>query len=109
MKFNKIALSLTMLALMVLMAPIVFACEPPPPPPCEPGYSPGYWKHEIRAQLYDKGAKHYSPAEYWIIFGNTGFIDPYLVYDWLWDNDYKYMWLDIANAFNEAAGLGPYS
>lgn len=97
---------LALIALMVLMVPAALACEPPPP---EPGLSPGFWKHEIRAQLYDRGAKHYSPAEYWAIFDKTGFTDPNMVYMWLWDNDYKSMWLDIANAFNEAAGLGPYN
>jgi len=103
MKISRIVLGLAMLAFVV---PFVFACEPPPP---EPGLSPGYWKHEIRAQLYDRGAKHYTPDEYWAIFGETGFADPYEVYDWLWDNAYKSIWLDVANAFNEAAGLGPYN
>jgi hypothetical protein len=107
MRLKKVILGLAVLTLLVLMTSTALACEPPPP--LEPGHSPGYWKHEIRAQLFHRGAKHYSPAAYWAIFDATGFSDPNLVYEWLWDKDYKYMWLDVANAFNAAAGLGPYN
>ncbi|MDH5495430.1 MAG: hypothetical protein OEY24_07005 [Candidatus Bathyarchaeota archaeon] len=108
---RKVALGVTVFALMVLIVSPVFACEPPPP---EPGYSPGFWKHEVRAYVEGKGRLHHTMAEmesfesYIITYIDSGF-----TLSWanmaFWDKSMKSMWLTVANWFNEAAGLAPYT
>jgi len=111
MKLKKSALGLAAVVLTTLMVSVAFACEPPPPPP---GHSPGYWKHNVR--VYVRGIGSYSEGETAasmesyeaaIASAHQGF-----TLEWadmiFWDNDYKYMWLTVANWFNEAAGLAPY-
>lgn len=111
---KKIALALIAAALTLLMAPVVFACEPPPPPPQEPGLSPGFWKHDVRAKLYRIGRLHYSDSDIEAFEAYIGeYISPGFTLEWahivFWDKEYKYMWLTVANWFNEAAGLAPYN
>jgi len=111
MKLSRIALGFAMLALVV---PFAFACEPPPPPP--PGHSPGYWKHNVR--VYCRGIAHYNNEE------STSTMEAYEAYIianidsgftlcWadmvMWNNAFKSIWITVADYFNEAAGLGPYN
>jgi len=112
MKLKNLALGLTAVMLTAMMISIAFACEPPPPPP---GHSPGYWKHNVR--VYVEGRGSYSgeetPALMESYEATIAGAHPGFTLEWanmiFWDTDYKYMWLTVANWFNEAAGLAPYS
>ncbi len=119
MKAKKIVVGLTLLALVVLMVPPVFANGDERPP----GYSPGYWKHQLKAMFNGRGHMHEEgnmedyedtianemntsaindlsgdPSQFELRDAFEAFIDP----------SYNHMWLTIANWFNEAAGRKPY-
>jgi len=109
MRLNKVVLGLAVLTLMV---PFAFACEPP----LEPGYSPGYWKHNVRVYVEDRGSysggETAASMEYYasVIAGaHSGFTLEWanMVF-WSKDKTLKSMWLTVANWFNAAAGLAPY-
>jgi hypothetical protein len=52
MKGKYLSLILLPLLLITLALPVAAAqCLPPPPPPCTPGYTPGFWKHNIGVYL----------------------------------------------------------
>lgn len=121
MRLNKKALGLTGLALIILMVPLVLANGVPPP---ELGYSPGYWKHQLKAHYNGRGHMQESwedmlyYEEYidmWIDTGDIEYLDGtagFTLYDaYLAFNDpsWNHMWTTIANWFNEAAGLAPYT
>jgi hypothetical protein len=106
MKANKAVLFSTALALVALLVPFVFACEP--------GYSPGFWKHNVR--VYVEGQGSYSEGmsaallesyESIIAGAHPGFTleGANTIF---WDKEYRHTWLDVANWFNTAAGLDPY-
>jgi len=108
MKIRKSALGLAAVTLTALMVSIAFACELPP------GHSPGYWKHNVR--VYVEGVGSYSGSETAATMESyeaaIASAHPGFTLEWanmiFWDNAYKYMWLTVANWFNEAAGLAPY-
>jgi len=108
MKLRKFALGLTAVTLTALMVSMAFGCELPP------GYSPGYWKHNVK--VYVEGIGSYSgyesaatmeAYEAAIASAHPGFTLE-LANMIFQDKDYKYLWLPLANAFNAAAGLAPY-
>ena len=121
MKTSKIALGLTGLILIVLMVPMVFANGNGERPP---GYSPGYWKHQLKAMFNQRGRMQEE--------GNMGDYEDYIAneidtssinglagdptqfelrdaFEAFTDPSYNHMWLTIANWFNDAAGLAPYT
>ncbi len=113
MKIRKIIISLAALTLLALAVSNTFAAYA-----CPPGLSPGYWKHNVK--VYCGGPGHYSgdPKEtdasmenYESIIQGWGY--PWFTLEWanerFQNNQYKNLWLDLANAFNAAAGRLPYS
>ncbi len=125
MRLNKIALGLAALTLIVLMVPFVFANGVPPPP--EPGYSLGYWKHQLKAHYNGRGhmqvswedMEDYACAIDWELKslgqieefdydGDGDFTtwDAYLAFN---DPSWNHKWTPIANWFNWAAGYAPYT
>jgi hypothetical protein len=86
--------------------------------PCaRPGLSPGYWKHNVN--VYNGGHGSYSgdphitptQLEAYAAYIKANF-EPSFSLAWaqtrFQNNQYKNMWLTIANWFNAAAGLAPY-
>ena len=71
----------------------------------EPGYSPGYWKHQCKAYVYGRGHLHedietlagmlFMTVEEALEIFTTG-------------NNSDGTWTDLGNLFNWAAGYGPY-
>jgi len=108
MKTNKIALALTGLVLMVLMVPLVFANGNG-----EPGYTPGFWKHNIGVYLGE------NPGEY-SAFNDGTKVDAEILEGLGIDLQAAYAALsakgpgsdtvraDMANDLNTAAGFGPF-
>ena len=111
MRTNKIALALTGITLMVLMVPLVFANGNGERPP---GYSPGYWKHQLKAHYNDRGHMQESwqnmmNYEAYIQSTYEPSFTLYGAYLDFTDPSMNHMWLTIANWFNDAAGLAPYT
>lgn len=118
MKISKIALGSTLAALLILMVPLAFANGNG-----GPGYSPGYWKHQLKVMFNGRGHMqedvadmeayaayiddHIDTGDIEMLDGFPGFEleDAYLAFT---DTSYNHMWTTIANWFNEAAGLEPY-
>jgi hypothetical protein len=114
MRTNKIALALTGVILMVLMVPPVFANGNGNG---EPGYTPGFWKHNIGVSL------GYNPGRYSAFSDGTkltevmleGYADAIPV---TLEEAYEALSAkgpgmdtvraDMANAFNTEAGYGPF-
>jgi hypothetical protein len=113
MKLRRIALGIAALTVMVLLVSTASACEP--------GLSPGYWKHNVK--VYNGGPGHYSgdPKESdtsmegyaAIILGTSDHAQIVAYLDWVndmfQDSAHNDMWLELANLFNAAAGRLPYS
>jgi hypothetical protein len=126
-------LSVTMLA--ILVAAVLVAT---PVSACELGLSPGFWKHNVNVYCGGHGSYsgdifgspqggngingHITPGQLeWYAAVHLNPIVPSLpthaeIVAFLndcnskfQDNAYKDMWLTIANWFNEAAGLAPYT
>ena len=91
-----------LLSIMLLAIPTAFACEPPP----EPGHSPGYWKHQCQVWVTGRGHLHETNIEWLATQTSAG--DVYAAYAIFKDPGLNWMWLDLANEFNAAAGYGPY-
>ncbi len=74
----------------------------------EPGYSPGYWKHQCKAYVLERGRLHYTRAELEDFAAEFGYevMDAYL--EFTTGNNSGGAWTDLANLFNDAAGLDPY-
>jgi len=114
MKANKIVLGLTVLALVVLMVPSVLANGNGERPP---GYSPGYWKHQLKAHYNDRGHMQESWDDMlaYEAFIQTNYDAGFTLYGAYLDftdtsmNNSEDAWLTIANWFNDAAGLAPYT
>jgi hypothetical protein len=82
------------------------------------GLSPGYWKHNVNVYNGGRGSysgdPHITPAqlEAYAAYIKTNF---YSGFSLAWaqsrfqNNQYKDMWLTIANWFNAAAGRAPYT
>jgi len=112
MKLRKTILALTFLAVFAMFVNATYACCH-----CKPGLSPGYWKHNVRVYVEGIGSYSGDPKETAtsmedyeaeIALVHSGF-----TLEWanekFQDNQYKSMWLTIANWFNRAAGRSPYS
>jgi len=113
MKLKRPILALTFLAVAVLFVNTVYGCCY-----CKPGLSPGYWKHNVKVYCGGPGSYSGDPHEtdatmegYEAYIGAHG--HPTFTLEWanerFQDNQYKSMWLTIANWFNRAAGRSPYS
>jgi hypothetical protein len=120
MKIGKLALSSTLIAVVVLMIPLAFANGNGNG---EPGYSPGYWKHQLKVMFNGRGHMQESLTDMEMyadyidgmidtgdiesLDGSLGFTneDAFLAFT---DTSYNHMWTTIANWYNEAAGLEPY-
>ena len=72
----------------------------------EPGYSPGYWKHQCKVWILGRGRLH--EAELDDLADSFGYtvMDAYL--EFTTGNNSDGAWTDLANQFNDAAGLDPY-
>jgi hypothetical protein len=121
MRLKKIALGSTVIMLLALLVPMVFANGELPP-----GYSPGYWKHQLKVMFNGRGrmqeAGNMFDYEDYIadnidtsaIEGLSGdpnefeLEDAFLAFTDTSMNNSEDAWLTIANWFNEAAGLEPY-
>jgi hypothetical protein len=111
MKTKKLAIGLMLVALVAMMIPTVLANGQR-----DPGYSPGYWKHQLKVEYTGRGRAQVSwddmeDYEAYIIAN----LDPtftlegaYLDFTDKTMNNSEDAWLIIANYFNEAAGLEPY-
>lgn len=107
-----------------------------PPPPLEAGHSPGYWKHQFNAYYEGKGnpqeawgdlesytgkinAYYGSTPPYFEGYplppvssfdhnndGAFGTEDAHYMFT---DSEHHTLWLGLANWYNWASGLGPYS
>ena len=123
MKSKKIVIGIAAVALLALMISNVYAhCG------CHPGLSPGYWKHNVK--VYNGGPGAYSaPFEdhpHETSESMLGYADVILgPEDQTLEQENAYLvwangifqskdplvragWLDLANAFNAAAGYNPY-
>jgi hypothetical protein len=113
MRTNKIALALTGIILMGLMVPLVFANGNGG----EPGYTPGFWKHNIGVAL------GYNPGRYSAFNDGTKLTEVMLedyadIVEVALEDAYEALSAkgpgmdtvraDMANAFNAAAGYGPF-
>ncbi len=128
MKSKRIAIGIAAVTILALMISSVYAGTG-----CPPGLSPGYWKHNVK--VYNGGPGHYSAQEEGMdhetdetMLGYAtailGFVNPYGITippgltpeEFLaWANNifqnkqtYPGEWLNLANAFNSAAGRSPY-
>jgi len=119
MKLSKLAFGSALIALVVLMIPLAFANGNGG----EPGFSPGYWKHQLKVMFNDRGHMQETLADMDMYAGfiddyiDTGGIelldgfpgfeneDAFLAFS---DTSYNHMWTTIANWYNEAAGRDPY-
>jgi len=127
MKKSLMVSGLTGLALLLIVIPLVFSNGDPDPPPCEPGYSPGFWKHQLKAHYNDRGHIHVPFA---IMETFAADIDSELkslgeVDDFDYDEDgsfttmdtflaftdptWNHKWTPLGNWFNWAAGYAPYT
>jgi hypothetical protein len=86
--------------------------------PLLPGLSPGYWKHNVNVYNGGRGSysgdPHITPAQL-VTYAAYIKANFYSGFSLAWantqfqDNQYKNMWLAIANWFNAAAGRAPYT
>ena len=72
----------------------------------EPGYSPGYWKHQCKAWVTGRGRLHREDLD--VLAGLVGIpiVDAYEIFTT--GNNADGRWTDLANQFNAAAGYGDY-
>ncbi len=112
--------ALLLISLLITEVAANGGCPPPPlPPPCKPGRSPGYWKHNVRIHVEDGPASYsgdphetdQTMEEYETliqIYFYPGFTLEManMIFQ---NNQYKSLWLPLANAFNAASGRAPYS
>jgi len=114
MRLKKIALGATVIMLFALLVPIVFANGNGNG---GPGYTPGFWKHNIGVAL------GYNPGSYSAFNDGTKLTEIMLedyadIVGVTLEEAYEALTAkgpgmntvraDMANAFNDAAGLGPY-
>jgi hypothetical protein len=113
-----------------MMATPVMACR------CRrPGKSPGWWKHQFKAHIEDKGKPHVSwgslegwaeeiddfwgedppwffgynlPWVHLLDYDNDGDFATDDAYGIFTDTDWNYMWTRLANWFNQVSGRRPY-
>lgn len=136
MKFAKLFVALSVIALTSMLVPSAFACcascscpDPcddeccPCPPPCTPGFTPGFWKHNIAVALeYSDGA--FSAFSGGPLDGEKCSVDllntlagivgvsleeAYEVMSTGGGGAIAQARIDMANAFNAAAGYGPFA
>ena len=113
MRLSKIALVSTAIALLVLMVPLVFANGNGERPP---GYSPGYWKHQLKAHYDERGRmqESWNDMLFYEAFIQVNhepsftLLGAYLDFTDTSMNNSEDAWLTIANWFNDAAGRAPY-
>lgn len=128
MNKKKMLIGISAVALLALMISNVYAGAS-----CPPGLSPGYWKHNVK--VYNGGPGHYSAQEEgmdhetdasMLAYAKAilGYSNPYGItipagltpaQFLAWANGifqskqtYPGQWLNLANAFNSAAGRNPY-
>jgi hypothetical protein len=123
---KKLLISVVAVAFVAMMIANVYAnCEPPPcpPPPCEtPGFSPGFWKHNFRVYLGLTNGK-YSAFEGGELDGvkvtadmledfadivEVTLEEAYAAVSAKGGPPNNMIRADMANAFNDAAGYGPF-
>jgi hypothetical protein len=115
MRFRKILVGVLGIALLAMLVSSVSAgcyhrCY------CKPGKSPGYWKHNVRVYVEDQGSYSGTPKETdWKMEYYESRIQsryPWFTLEWanerFQNNQYKDVWLWLANLFNWAAGRAPY-
>jgi len=114
MRLKKIALGSTVIMLLALMVPMVFANGNGNG---EPGYTPGFWKHNIGVAIGENpgGYSAFSDGTKLTEVMLQGYADLVPVtlpeaYEALSAKGpgMNTVRADMANAFNDAAGLGPY-
>jgi hypothetical protein len=112
MHSKRILVSVFAVAAMALMISSVSACCY-----CKPGLSPGYWKHNVRVYVEDRGSYSgdYPKMTAELLEEYEAKIQvrhPSFTLEWandmFQDNANKDMWLTIANWFNHAAGRSSY-
>ncbi len=74
----------------------------------EPGYSPGYWKHQCKAWVTGRGRPHYTYAQLTEWANDFGYTVEIAYDEFTTGNNADGAWTDLANLFNDAAGLDPY-
>ena len=72
----------------------------------EPGYSPGYWKHQCRASFLGRGRLHETDLDGLLTIVGLSLEDAYL--EFTTGNNSDGHKTDLANLFNAAAGYGDY-
>ena len=72
----------------------------------EPGYSPGYWKHQCKASFLGRGRLH--ETEIVALAASIGYTVEEAYLEFTTGNNSDGAWTDLANLFNAAAGLDPY-
>jgi hypothetical protein len=113
-----VALFVPLLMATLLIPGVSAVCDPtPPPPPCGTGYTPGFWKHNIGVYLEE------NPGKYSAFDDGTKLTDAMIeAYDAIVPGTLEDAYAalrargkgssiiraDMANAFNAAAGFGPF-
>ena len=71
-----------------------------------PGYSPGYWKHQCKAWVTGRGRLHREDLDVLAGLVDIPIEDAYEIFTT--GNNADGHKTDLANLFNDAAGLDPY-
>ena len=75
-------------------------------PPCEPGLSPGYWKHQCKVWVLGRG--HLHETELVALAASFGYTVEQAYEEFTTGNNRDGSKTDLANLFNAAAGYGVY-
>ena len=101
MKTKRLLGPALIMAILITSIPVVFSNGG-----LEPGYSPGYWKHQCKVWILERGHLHEPDLD---IYAASFGYDVQQAYDEFTDgNNSDGHWTWLANEFNAAAGYGPY-
>ena len=89
------------MAILITSIPVAFANGED-----EPGYSPGYWKHQLKVMIRGRGHLHETHLDALLTDIGLSLEVAYALFTT--GNNSDGAWTDLANLFNTAAGREPY-
>ena len=101
MKTKRLLGPALIMAILITSIPVAFSngC-------LEPGYSPGYWKHQCKVMILGRGHLHEPGLA--ALAASFGYTVQQAFDEFNEGNNSDGHWTWLANQFNDAAGLGPY-